>query len=93
MLFRSVDASNYVMLELGQPSAAYDARDLPESKIVVRDALEGEQVLGLDGATHTLEPRDLVVTTPVGDASRIIGIGSMLGAAYSSIGLHTTDVI
>ena len=88
-----VDASNYVMLELGQPSAAYDAADLPESKIVVRDALEGEQALGLDGATHTLEPRDLVVTTLVRDESRIIGIGSMLGAAYSSIQLHTTDVI
>ena len=88
-----VDASNYVMLELGQPSAAYDAADLPESKIVVRDALEGEQALGLDGATHTLEPRDLVVTTPMNGESKIIGIGSMLGAAYSSIQMHTTDVI
>lgn len=88
-----VDASNYVMLELGQPSAAYDAKDLPENTIVVRDAIKGEQALGLDGATHTLEPRDLVVTTPVGDESKIVGIGSMLGAAYSSIGLHTTDVI
>ncbi len=44
-----VDASNYVMLELGQPSAAYDARDIPENKIIVRDAFEGEKVLGLDG--------------------------------------------
>ncbi len=88
-----VDASNYVMLELGQPSAAYDAKDLPENTIVVRDALEGETTLGLDGATHSLEPRDLVVTTPVGIDSRIIGIGSMLGAAYSSIQMHTTDVI
>ena len=88
-----VDASNYVMLELGQPSAAYDASDLPEQKIIVRDALEGEQALGLDGVTHSLEPRDLVVTTPVNGESKIIGIGSMLGAAYSSISLHTTDVI
>lgn len=88
-----VDASNYVMLELGQPSAAYDASDIPENTIIVRDALEGEQALGLDGATHTLAPSDLVVTTPMNGESKIIGIGSMLGAAYSSIGMHTTDVI
>jgi phenylalanyl-tRNA synthetase beta chain len=88
-----VDASNYVMLELGQPSAAYDARDLPENKLVVRDALNGEKVVGLDGAEYTCTPADLLVTTPVGSESRVVGIGSMLGAKYSSIVADTTDVI
>ncbi len=88
-----VDASNYVMLELGQPSAAYDARDLPENKIVVRDALESEKVLGLDGLEYTCSPKDLLVTTLVNGESRVVGIGSMLGAKYSSIQSDTTDVI
>ncbi|MFN3266094.1 MAG: phenylalanine--tRNA ligase subunit beta [Deinococcales bacterium] len=88
-----VDVSNYVMLELGQPSAAYDAKDLPENKIIVRDALEGEKAVGLDGLEYTFSPKDLLVTTPVDGASRVIGIGSMLGAKYSSIALETTDVI
>ncbi len=88
-----VDASNYVMLELGQPSAAYDAKDLPEHSIVVRDALEGEAVVGLDGVTHTCTPDDLLVTTPVNGESRAVGIGSMLGARYSSIQADTQDVI
>jgi phenylalanyl-tRNA synthetase beta subunit len=88
-----VDASNYVMMELGQPSAAYDARDLPEHKIVVRDALEGEHVVGLDGKEYVCTPADLLVTTPVGGESKAIGIGSMLGAQYSSIQPDTQDVI
>ena len=88
-----VDASNYVMLELGQPSAAYDARDLPEHKIIVRDAFPNETVLGLDGLEYTCQPTDLLVTTPVGSQSRAVGIGSMLGAKYSSIQADTTDVI
>jgi phenylalanyl-tRNA synthetase beta chain len=88
-----VDASNYVMLELGQPSAAYDARDLPENAILVRDALEGERVVGLDGIEYECSPADLLVTTPVNGESRVIGIGSMLGAQYSSIQSDTTDVI
>jgi phenylalanyl-tRNA synthetase beta chain len=88
-----VDASNYIMLELGQPSAAYDARDLPEKKLVVRDAQNGETVLGLDGAEYTCTPADLLVTTPVGGESRVVGIGSMLGAKYSSIVSDTSDVV
>jgi phenylalanyl-tRNA synthetase beta chain len=88
-----VDASNYVMLELGQPSAAYDARDLPENKIIVRDALEGEKVLGLDGLEYECSPKDLLVTTPVNGESLVVGLGSMLGAKYSSILLDTRDVI
>ncbi len=88
-----VDASNYVMMELGQPSAAYDAKDLPEGKIVVRDALPGEKVVGLDGVEHICDPRDLLVTTPVNGESKAVGIGSMLGAQYSSIQADTQDVI
>ncbi len=88
-----VDASNYIMLELGQPSAAYDAQDIPENKIVVRDAVLGEKVLGLDGLEYECNPKDLLVTTPVNGESRVVGIGSMLGAKYSSIQPDTTDVI
>ncbi len=88
-----VDASNYVMLELGQPSAAYDARDIPENKIIVRDALENEKLLGLDGLEYQCSPKDLLVSTPVNGESKTVGIGSMLGAKYSSIQAGTTDVI
>jgi phenylalanyl-tRNA synthetase beta chain len=88
-----VDASNYVMLELGQPTAAYDARDLPEQRIIVRDGLADEHVVGLNGQSYQVDGRDLVVSTPVAAQSRIIGIGGILGAQYSAISDQTSAVI
>ncbi len=88
-----VDASNYVMLELGQPTAAYDARDLPESAILVRAALNGESVVSLDDQTRELSSKDLVITTPVNGEFRVIGVAGVIGAAYSAISNATTDMI
>jgi phenylalanyl-tRNA synthetase beta chain len=88
-----VDASNYVMLELGQPTAAYDVRDLPNMDLLIRDANPGEKVLGLNDLEYECDPRDLLVTTTVNGASVPVGIGGMLGAKYSSIRADTTDVV
>jgi phenylalanyl-tRNA synthetase beta chain len=88
-----VDTSNYVMLELGQPTAAYDVRDLPNMDLLIRDANPGEKVLGLNDLEYECDPRDLLVTTTVNGASMPVGIGGMLGAKYSSIRADTTDVV
>jgi phenylalanyl-tRNA synthetase beta chain len=88
-----VDASNYVMLELGQPTAAYDLRDLPNMDLLIRDANPGEKILGLNDLEYECDPRDLLVTTTVNGASVPVGIGGMLGAKYSSIRADTTDVV
>ena len=53
-----VDISNFVMLELGQPTHAFDADKL-KGDIIVRLAREGEKFLALDGKTYSLTPRDL----------------------------------
>jgi phenylalanyl-tRNA synthetase beta chain len=88
-----VDASNYVMLELGQPTAAYDVRDLPDMDLLIRDANPGEKVMGLNDLEYECDPRDLLVTTTVNGASVPVGIGGMLGAKYSSIRADTSDVV
>jgi phenylalanyl-tRNA synthetase beta chain len=88
-----VDASNYVMLELGQPTAAYDVRDLPNMDLLIRDANPGEKVLGLNDLEYECDPRDLLVTTTVDGASVPVGIGGILGGKYSSIRSDTTDVV
>src|SRR4029079_15471444 len=55
-----VDISNFVMLELGQPSHAFDADKLKGS-INVRLARDGEKFLALDGKTYSLKPDNCVL--------------------------------
>ena len=49
-----VDATNYVMLELGQPMHAFDFDRLAERRIVVRRARAGEKMRTLDGVERAL---------------------------------------
>ncbi len=88
-----VDASNYVMVELGHPTAAYDARDIPELHLEIRDALPGEKLVGLDDLEHECAASDLLVATTIKGESVPVGIGGILGGRYSSITDATQDVI
>ncbi|MFC4426244.1 phenylalanine--tRNA ligase subunit beta [Deinococcus navajonensis] len=57
-----VDTSNYVMLELGQPTALYDRRDVTDDQILVSFGLrQGEKVRDLMGGEHTVGPEDLLI--------------------------------
>lgn len=61
-----VDLTNYVMMALGQPSHAFDKRDITAG-IQIRDAAEGEAIKLLDETELTLRSDDLVIAsgTPV----------------------------
>ncbi len=52
-----VDITNYVLTEIGQPMHAFDIRDLEGSEIVVRNALDGEVCVTLDGKKNALTRR------------------------------------
>jgi phenylalanyl-tRNA synthetase beta chain len=57
-----VDISNYVMFELGQPTALYDRRDVLNDRILVGFGLrQGETVTDLLGGTHTVGAEDLLI--------------------------------
>ena len=85
-----VDISNYVMLEIGQPSHAFDAELVPGGALGVRRAAEGEQVETLDGAVRTLHAGDGVII----DASdRPIGIAGVMGGASTEISETTGTVL
>src|ERR1700726_2706305 len=64
-----VDISNFVMLELGQPTHAFDADKLKDG-INVRLARAGEKFLALDGRTYSLKPNNLIFA----DQERAVGI-------------------
>ena len=75
-----VDVSNFVMLELGQPTHAFDAEKL-DGDINVRLAREGEKFLALDGKTYALTPDNLVIA----DDQRAVGIAGVMGGEETGV--------
>ena len=94
-----VDASNYVMLELGQPTHPYDLDRLPGGGLLVRRAEPGERVVTLDGNERRLgTPGPGLGDT--GDDCLIcdadgtpVGIGGVMGGESSEIGGSTQRVL
>jgi phenylalanyl-tRNA synthetase beta chain len=84
-----VDATNYVMLELGQPMHAYDLDLLAERRIIVRRARPGEKIRTLDDVERTVSPEVCVIA----DGARAVGIGGIMGGAETEISLSTRDVL
>jgi phenylalanyl-tRNA synthetase beta chain len=83
-----VDISNFVMLELGQPTHAFDAARL-RGDINVRLAREGEKFLALDGRTYSLTSKNLVIA----DEERAVGIAGVMGGEESGVSGSTTTVL
>lgn len=85
-----VDISNYVMLELGQPTHTYDLAKLPDGHVGVRWARDGEPIVTLDGAERTLTSSDGVI---VDGHDTAIGIAGVMGGASTEISDSTRDVL
>jgi phenylalanyl-tRNA synthetase beta chain len=84
-----VDASNYVMLELGKPIHTFDAAAVADGQIVVRTARAGERLETLDHVDRELTPGTLVIADPRSP----IGIAGVMGGAGSEVSATTTDVV
>jgi phenylalanyl-tRNA synthetase beta chain len=94
-----VDASNLVMLELGQPTHAYDAAHVAGRTIRARRARRGETLVTLDGVERQLATvgrglgdtgEDCVIVD--GDDT-VLGLAGIMGGAASEISDATTDVL
>ncbi len=84
-----VDATNFVMLETGQPLHAFDFDRLAERRIMVRRARVGEKMRTLDGIERTLSTEMCVIA----DASRAVAIAGLMGGAETEIGPATRNVL
>src|SRR5437588_200616 len=76
------------MLELGQPTHAFDAGKL-KGNINVRLARAGEKFLALDGKTYSLKPDNCVVA----DQERAVGIGGVMGGEETGVTESTKSVL
>ncbi|HWI89119.1 MAG TPA: phenylalanine--tRNA ligase subunit beta, partial [Sphingomicrobium sp.] len=83
-----VDITNYVMLEHGRPSHAYDIAKL-SGGLTARAAREGEKVLALNEKEYVLEP----FMTVIADDRQVHDIGGIMGGEDSGVSADTTDVI
>lgn len=83
------DLTNYVLLEMGQPTHAFDLDTLAEHRIVVRRARDGETVVTLDGTRRDLSPEHLVIC----DAIRPVALAGVMGGADTEITAGTRNVL
>jgi len=84
-----VDVTNYVLLELGHPTHAFDLDTLAERRIVVRPAHAGEKLTTLDGVTRALRANHLLIA----DARRPVAIAGVMGGADTEISFQTRNVL
>ena len=86
-----VDATNYVMLELGHALHAFDYDKVRDHRIVVRRAKPTEKIRTLDGIERVLDPGICMICD--GDGSRSVGIGGIMGGAETEISFSTKNVL
>jgi phenylalanyl-tRNA synthetase beta chain len=84
-----VDATNFVLLELGHPLHAFDLDKVAGSEIVVRSARKGEKITTLDGKERALETDDLLIA----DRDRGSALAGVMGGSVSEISQATTRVL
>jgi phenylalanyl-tRNA synthetase beta chain len=83
-----VDLTNYVMLELGHPSHAFDLAKIPQAELRVRWAHEGESLKTLDGVDRALTSRVGVVAGP----TEALALAGIMGGASSEVSDETRVV-
>ena len=84
-----VDATNLVLLELGQPLHAFDLKKLRGEKIVVRRAKPGETIVTLDEEERKLNEDMLVIA----DAEHPVAVAGVMGGFDSEVSATSTDLL
>lgn len=83
-----VDITNYILALYGQPLHAFDYKKLGKS-IVVRDALDNEEIVTLDDIKRTLDKNDVVIT----DGKKPVVIAGVMGGKETEISLDTKEIV
>jgi phenylalanyl-tRNA synthetase beta chain len=85
----AVDATNYVLWEMGKPTHVFDLDLLEGSRLIIRKARHGEKLKTLDGAERTLTSEDLVVA----DAKKPVGLAGVMGGYDTMITDKTRNIL
>jgi phenylalanyl-tRNA synthetase beta chain len=85
----AVDATNYVLWEIGKPTHVFDMDLLEGGKLIIRKAGNGEKLKTLDGVERTLTSQDLVVA----DGKRPVGLAGVMGGFDTMITGKTKNIL
>jgi phenylalanyl-tRNA synthetase beta chain len=84
-----VDATNYAMLETGQPPHAFDYAKLAQGKIIVRKAAAGERLVSIDGTKCNLGTDMLIIA----DGRGPVAIAGVMGGLDTEVGQTTSTIL
>ncbi|HEX41751.1 MAG TPA: phenylalanine--tRNA ligase subunit beta [Phycisphaerales bacterium] len=84
-----VDATNYAMMETGQPPHAFDYAKIADGKIIVRRGRAGERITSIDGTQCELNERMLAIADPSGP----VAIAGVMGGLHTEVSDATTDIL
>jgi phenylalanyl-tRNA synthetase beta chain len=85
----AVDATNYVLWEIGKPTHVFDMDLLEGGRLIIRKAKNGEKLKTLDGVERTLTSEDLVVA----DAKKPVGLAGVMGGFDTMITDKTRNIL
>ncbi len=84
-----VDATNYAMMETGQPPHAFDYDKLKGKQIVVRKAIKGERIVSIDGTECDLDENMLVIADDKGP----VAVAGVMGGLETEVSDTTTTIL
>ncbi|MEM6689413.1 MAG: phenylalanine--tRNA ligase subunit beta [Planctomycetota bacterium] len=84
-----VDATNFVMMECGQPLHAFDYDKIGGQRIQVRAAAQGEKIQAIDHKEYSLDPSMCVIA----DGSRPVAVAGVMGGADCEVTEATTNLV
>ena len=84
-----VDATNYVLLEMGQPLHAFDLELLDQRKIVVKRSTPGDSFTTLDGKERILPPDAIMIC----DGSKPVALGGIMGGLNTEVSEKTATIL
>lgn len=85
----AADATNYVLLEMGKPTHAFDLDKIDGGKLIIRLARAGETLKTLDGVERKLHPEDVVVA----DVKKPVALAGIMGGWDSMITPATKNIV
>lgn len=84
-----VDATNFVLMEIGQPLHAFDLNKVKGSRVEVKTLPKGSKFTTLDGVERELNGREAMVC----NAEEAMCMGGIYGGLASGVSAETTDVL